>query len=436
MPSLCRLSLVLALILAPSTALRAQGTPAAAPATPPAPPPTLAEELAKNRLTLRQVDGQLEGPGAEWLAREAAESQFLLVAEDHGLAEMPEVTAALFDLARPAGYRHVVVEIGPLVAERFERMAAAPDALEHFATFSRDYPYGAAFFFWREEAAMLARIVQAMGGARDTVWGIDQEFIAAGAVHLERLVELAPDAAARALAERHLAFARQDMSRMMETKRADATFVASAPAELFAELRSVFAAAGPEAARIIDELARSAEIYRMNSDGRGWQSNFPRARLAKEHFRAYYDRALAAHGTPPRAVIKYGAMHLRRGRSPLGVHDIGNLASELAEFNGLRSFHLLVLCARGTVNAYHPFGDPPEDRRKPYAAAASFARMLDLQPLLAAADPAEWTLLDLRPVRRFLFRRYQDLDPGLKESIWGFDAVLVIPEGRAATLFE
>ena len=283
---------------------------------------------------------------------------------------------------------------------------------------------------------MLARIVQAMGGAHDTVWGIDQEFIAAGAVHLERLVALAPDAAARALAERHLAFARQDMPRMMETKRADATFVASAPAEVFAELRHAFAAAGAEAARIIDELARSAEIYRMNSDGRGWLSNFSRGRLAKEHFRAYYDRALAAHGVPPRAVIKYGAMHLRRGRSTLGVHDIGNLASELAEFNGLRSFHLLVVCARGTVNAYHPFASPPEHKQKLYDPVASFASMLDLKPILEAADPDEWTLLDLRPMRRLLFRRYKDLDPGLKESIWGFDAVLVIPEGRAATLFE
>ncbi len=436
MRSLRLIGLTLALHLAASSLLQAQGTPAAAPATPSAPPPTLAEELAKNRLTLRPVDGQLTGPGAEWLAREAAESQFLLVAEDHGLAEMPEVTAALFDLARPAGYRHIVVEIGPLVAERFERMAAAPDALQQFAAFNRDYPYGAAFYFWREEAAMLARIVQAMGGARDTVWGIDQEFIAAGAVHLERLVELAPDAAARALAERHLAFARQDMSRMMETKRADATFVASAPAEVFAELRHAFAAAGAEAARIIDELARSAEIYRMNSDGRGWLSNFSRGRLAKEHFRAYYDRALAAHGVPPRAVIKYGAMHLRRGRSTLGVHDIGNLASELAEFNGLRSFHLLVVCARGTVNAYHPFASPPEHKQKLYDPVASFASMLDLKPILEAADPDEWTLLDLRPMRRLLFRRYKDLDPGLKESIWGFDAVLVIPEGRAATLFE
>ena len=58
-----------------------------------------------------------------------------------------------------------------------------------------------------------------------------------------------------------------------------------------------------------------------------------------------------------------------------------------------------------------------------------------MKPLLDAATPGEWTLLDVRPVRRFLNERYRDMDRGLIECLWGYDAVLVIPESNAATLF-
>lgn len=409
-------------------------TPVAPP--PPPPPPPLAQELAKHRYALALEEGKLAGPGAEFLAREAAAAQFVLLGEDHGLAEMPRFTAALFDLIRPTGYAHLVVETGPLVTAKLERMAAAPDAQARFAAFNRDYPYGAAFYFWREEAEMMERVVKAMGGVPDTIWGIDQEFICAGALHLERLLELAPDEAARALARAHLAFARQDMARMIGTKNPSDTFVCTARPETYAKLRAAFAAAGPEAEVLLAALARSSEIYGMNALGRGWESNFTRATLTKEYFRAYYDRIARRDGRPPRALFKYGVNHMKRGRSVLGVHDVGNLVSELAEFNGSRSFHLAVICVKGTVNRYHPFFGDVAAKQAPYDVVTQFAELGDVRPLVEAADPAAWTLIDLRPVRRFLFRRYKDIDRGLAENLWGYDAVLVIPEGRAATLFE
>jgi hypothetical protein len=414
----------------------AQTPSAAVSATPPPPPPTLAQELAKNRLTLNYQDGKLSGPGAEFLLREASAAQFTLVGEDHGLAETPRFTAALFDLIKPAGYSHLAVEIGPKVAARLEGLAAASDAQAKFAAFNRDYPFSAAFYFWREEAEMMEHVVKSMGGAPDTVWGIDQEFICSGAVHLERLVQLAPDDTARALALGHLDLARQDMKRMIETKNPTATFVCTTKPEAYAKLREAFASAGAEAAALIAALERSTEIYAMNATGRGWESNFTRAKLTKEYFRAYYDRAAKREGRAPRVLFKYGANHMTRGRSVLGVYDVGNLVSELAEFHGTRSFHLAVICTQGTVNRYMPFAGNTAAKQQPYDVVKAFGELGDVKPLIEAADPQAWTLIDVRPVRRFLFRRYKDIDRNLWENLWGYDAVLVIPQGTAATLFE
>lgn len=404
--------------------------------TPVASPPPIQSELAKHRYTLSLVDGRLQGDGAEFLAKEAAKSQFMLVGEDHGLAQMPRFTAALFNLIRPAGYGHIVVEVGPLVAGYLTHMAAAPNAQTQFADFNRDYPYSVAFYGWREEAEMLEQVVKSLSAAIEPVWGIDQEFIGAGALHLERLDQLAPDDVARAAVRKFLDYARQDMPRMVKQKTPLGTFVLSARPGDYEQLRAAFATADPEALTIIRELERSSAIYAMFGDGRAWLSNFDRARLAKEHFRAYYDRALKHETALPRALFKYGAFHAKRGRSLLGVNDIGNMASELAEFNGLSSFHIMVIIGRGTQNTYEPSVGDLLAKQRPYDAIKDYASILDVRPLMEAADPAIWTLFDVRPLRQFLSRRYKDLDRGLIETLWGFDAVLVIPEGSASTLFE
>lgn len=380
-------------------------------------------------------EGHLEGQGVEFLAKEAADAQFILVGEDHGLAQMPQFVAALFDTVRPAGFGHLVVEAGPLAAGYLTRTAIMPDARSAFVEFGKKYPYAMAFFFWREETEMLERVVKSLGDATEPIWGIDQEFIGAGTLHLERLLQLAPDDTARKAAQKSLDYARQDIPRMIEQKNPGGMFVLSAKTQDYQELRTAFAAS-PEALGIIRELERSTAIYRMNTTGSGWLSNFERARLTKEYFRAFYERAAQRGERLPRAVFKYGANHAKRGRGYLGVHDLGNMASELAEFNGLQSLHILVICTRGTVNAYRMSGDDEAAKEAPYEAVKAYASIMDIKPLIDASDPTAWTLIDVRPVRRHLSRRFKDIDRNLSETLWGYDAVLIIPECTASTLLN
>jgi hypothetical protein len=156
----------------------------------------------------------------------------------------------------------------------------------------------------------------------------------------------------------------------------------------------------------------------------------------KAHFRDYYGRARAPGRAPPKALFKFGANHVKRGRSVTDVFDIGNMASELALMNSSRSFHLLVIAA-GTHNAFFPFVGVVADKQKPYDPIEAFSFM-DVKPLLAAAAGREgWTLLDVRPLRPLLAARsLGKIERGLEEAIFGYDAVLVMPKAQAATLFE
>lgn len=56
-----------------------------------------------------------------------------------------------------------------------------------------------------------------------------------------------------------------------------------------------------------------------------------------------------------------------------------------------------------------------------------------MAPLMAAADPAAFTLIDLRPLRPLVFgARHKALDADLVRTIHGFDALLVLTGSTAS----
>jgi hypothetical protein len=399
--------------------------------------PSLADELARHRYGLTLENVELGGDGATFLLDEARASEFVLIGEDHGFAEMPRFTAALFRALEPSGYHHLVVEAGPITGRYITRMATDKDPQRAFADFNRTYPFALPFYSWREEADMLATAAAAAKGVDEPIWALDQEFILSPQVHLERLVALAPDANARAVATKYYEKVRTEVSRMVESKNPSMVFLASATADDFKRLDAAFhAAPGSEAGRILSELETSWEIYQGQFNGHGYESNTQRSALMKAHFMEYYNRALRAENAPPKAVFKFGAYHMKRGQSFINVFDVGNLASELAVANGSHSFHVLVVMAAGTQNTYLPFVGDPAAKQKPYDPIAVFDFM-DVKPLLETVVKGAWTVLDVRPLRPLLAGgKLGKIDRGLEAAIFGYDAIIVVPTAHAATLFE
>ncbi|HEX8170195.1 MAG TPA: hypothetical protein VF824_06625 [Thermoanaerobaculia bacterium] len=392
------------------------------------PPPAvhpLTAELQQHRLALTFRDGQLSGPGAELLRRELGSTQFFLIGEEHGAAETARFVQALLPSAWKSGYRHLALEVGP---HSIARLGGTYAAVEEW---NRRYPWSLPFLSWKEEAEVYATAMKLGAGRRDAVWGVDQEFILSLTPHLERLAALAKTAEQKRVASALLERSRASDRALLETKNPGAVLMLTATAEDFAPLRAAFASG--EARRLVDALDESRDIYAKQSNA-GWVSNDQRARLIKRQFMQQYDAAVKRGEARPKVVVKIGGIHAQRGASLVGVFDIGTFLPELAAANGTSAFQMAILPRGGFVNAHRPFSPNDDDNRAAYDPAKEFP--FDPSPLFDAAPAGEWTVIDLRPLRAKLAgKKLQPLDPLLQRFLFGYDAVVVIPEASPNTLF-
>lgn len=380
----------------------------------PAPATTLADVLRPHATTLTlNGNGALSGPGADALFRELAQSQFFLIGEDHGLAEMGKLTSALLPRAWQNGYRHYALEIGPVTSDRLISQAKNGDVMPAIEAWDRRYPWSIPFLTWREDAEAYALAAKLGGGKPDAVWGLDQEFIFASKPHLDRLA----------------AIARSDKAKQVVASMQDSELTS----ERIAALDAAFGASETaEARRLIDELAASWRIYDHYKEKRYYLNNADRALLLRRHFLDRYHAAERAGEKLPKVLIRFGATHMLRGRSITGVFDLGTLLPEIAAFRGTRSYSLLVVAAGGHVNAFRP-GGKESDKAEPYDPKQSL--LGDIGLVLDAASKTDWTLIDLRAARPE-FSKAGRLDPKLAQLLHGFDAILVIPAATPATIIE
>lgn len=366
------------------------------------------------------ADGRLSGAGAELLMAAGRESQFFLIGEEHGVAEIPLIAAGLFRELAPHGYRHLAIETGDALASALNRAVLQDASGNAYQAFLRDHFPGAPFYNWREDAALLRTAVAAAGGRDDVLWGLDYD-IMADRYALRRLRDIAPTPRARAAAEAVIARADSAMAEALATQNPGLIMMFGGPRDVYAPLREAYAPApGSEADRIIHLMEQTREINEYWITRQGYLSNLHRALFNKRQFMRYLHEAAEQTGEMPRVMLKFGWSHMTRGRTYTNVFDLGTLASELADVNGSRSFGVLMLGGAGTM---HAVIDPRVFRsvEAPVdVAAAPWAR-----PFFDAADPQRWTVFDLRPLRPRI-PRLGALDDQMLQVLYGFDAVVVL----------
>lgn len=392
---------------------------AAAAATAPAAPvaaPDVAMLLREHSHVFAYSDQELTGEGAAFLRKATGNSQFVLLGEQHQDREIPRFAGALFHMLHAAhAVRTLVVEQDPVAIE---------DALDHdrrgdvdaLARHARRYP-SLYEFNSDQDLALLADVARSVRGD-NAIWGVEQ---AVGAVrYLEALRDLATSDRLRQRIDDLLAAARAADPGPEYT----AYWLANIKTgDTIASLTDAFAAKpGTRAAELLARLAKSAEIfgyYTRAESGEfvGLYNNTVRESELKSNFLRRY-RAASVGGHAPRALFKFGANHLYRGRNPTQAFPIGNLAHELAIFNGMEAYGLLVI-ALGPD--YAGYADMPEWMRV----------------LLPAAEPGTPQLVDLRALRRFqrLFR--EKVAPAdawqMLNVLHGYDAIVLLPGSGPAT---
>lgn len=392
----------------------------------------LTATLEKHSFPFSLQNGTISGEGAELLISEGASSQFFLIGEDHGFAELPQLTAAIYKSLSKHGYNHYVSESSLGSLPDLERLIASNDYKKAFTDYYQNHEYAIAFYSAIEETEMLREIYDISGGKKNTIWAVDQEFVLSLRPHLKRLSEMATTKNSKKLAEQLYKESLENFAEAIEKKSQSTIGLFGFQEEKFDELRTAFEG-NSEALELIELMWDSREIY-LDNGRDNYKSNVDRILMMKRNFMDFYNNAIANGEETPKALFKMGATHTYRGRSMLNIYDIGNLASELAEANGSKSTHLLVLPGKGTVNRYMIINGK-DAMRTPYDGSQSLGRY-GIGPIYGAMDDQEMRLVDLRPVKKLVYqRKIKDLDDALENVIYSYDFILLMPQVSGSTSY-
>ncbi|HMQ61393.1 MAG TPA: hypothetical protein PKE06_12045 [Flavilitoribacter sp.] len=393
----------------------------------------LVEAMQKNARTFKLTTEGLAGDGLDFFLAEGQKARFFLIGEDHGMAENPQFTAALFRHFKTIGYRYFATETGPYTAEMVQKMAGSPDWKARFEAHFRQYPWSIPFYNWQEECEIPRAVLEGADGSRALLWGLDQEFAASFRMFFKKLETEAATPESKAVAGEYYRLAEKAYAESFGARDPSKSFLAIVKPDDFDRLRKTFE--GRQAALdLIRELDESVQIYQLWYRSEGYASNRQRAEMMKRHFTAYYSAA-KEKGEDPRVMFKLGANHVYRGLNALNVPDIGNFISELAAQSGQTSFHLYTLGRKGTQNGFTPFSRSDDDKHQPYD-AGQYLDKVDFSTVLKATPETAWSVIDLRPLRKALFNKtIKNVDPGLERIIYSYDAILVFPQVHASRFF-
>lgn len=395
---------------------------------------TLAKALKKHQMLCKFTQGQLQGKGAEFLIKKGSEAQFFLIGEaPHGVAEYPVFAKKMFEKLTQYGYRYAALEAGPITANLLTSAHKnSPNAVEQL---HKAYPFSIPFFSLTEESNYIGSVVK-HSKATLPLWGLDQEFMTSSRLLLNELVKVAPNAQAKKLAKTYVQKAQQGYDRMLQTKK-PVVFMSTAKADDFVQLKKAFDSNKQgRAQQIIQELEDSWNIYHLYNQGQNYLSNDTRGKLMQKHFMQYYRQAVAGGDLLPKVIFKFGAYHMYKGITPTNILDIGTFVHNLATMNQTRSFHVLVVGKKGFLNSYFPFTSK-KAQKMPYDAYKMRALKFVTPILDAAVDTQQWTVIDLQAVKLSLDnRKINKLNKKMKDLILGFDAIVVIPEVKAASNFQ
>ncbi len=402
---------------------------AVAPALTQAQDSALTRLLVANRHAISMSGGRLDGRGGRLLVDEGKSARFLLVGEEHGVAQTPAIVQALLSGLRPAGYNTFAIEVSPLQGERLDAIARGTRASEQLDTLLATWFSAVPFYTLAEERSLLASAMTAQDSLPAMrIWGLDYD-ISGDRLFLRELEALAPTSG-RAAIQRARELADSGFAAVSRPGRPDPSkfFAWSAPDSIFAALRAALGSKPSARGRaIVAMFERTARINRLFLSGRVYESNLMRSAYLRENFTKHF--AAADRGGPggpggltPRVLFKFGGSHMMRGWNYTHTLDIGTAATIIAESRGERSFNVLILGGPGSKSTrmnimtlqYDAQGNAEVDED-------------NVAWLLPAVADSGWSLFDMRAVRlEHLRRRNQSLTPVQDRFLHAYDAIVVL----------
>ena len=149
---------------------------------------TLTRLVRQHQFALVTDGTHFSGPGWDHLRAAAQKSQFVLVGEEHGLAQIPAFTAAIAQVFKPAVF---VAEIDPYVAQALTQLAVQ---LGLPVAYERQYPEALCFYDLQEEFELARRL----RSQQVRLVGLDQVYGSTAAPFYQQLAGLVKSPATKA----------------------------------------------------------------------------------------------------------------------------------------------------------------------------------------------------------------------------------------------
>ena len=172
-----------------------------------------------------------------------------------------------------------------------------------------------------------------------------------------------------------------------------------------------------EVKNIVEEMKRSWKIYELNSIDR-LRSFEERGALMKEHFLSYF-HSVSQNKESPKILIKLGAMHTMRGKTPLQIEDIGEVIATLAEEQAVKDINLFFM--------FRYYIDTEEELGYFDNAEGNSKWLQDRRPFMLQGKVNQWTLLDLKALHDFTKEEEIYVNPVLQSFIDRHDYIILPP---------
>ena len=395
---------------------RQSATPSQSQNTPQA---RLLDALQKNRLPLTMTDGRPAGAGWDFLVKQARDARFTLIGEEHGVAETAQLSAAMYNALRGSGYTRMAIELSPIIAQDIEaaaRRKGIQGILEFYATPTTWHPQ-----YLREEAQLIASAVNTAPKGERVIWGLDRE-IFSDRYLISRLESKAPTRAREPLARLKQASA--------SAWATGAPFIFSSkpdPAVVTA-VRTAWPNPDRDSDMILRTLEESLAINAVAQTGTAWDSAQRRAQWMRNSFA----ERLRHEKSQPKVLMKFGYNHMIRGENYVNIFDLGSMPDELAQVNGGRAFHVIVLPGPGSRQAVlgpgRSFNSVSSDEFDEFKAGDQ-----RLTRVLSNTNATGHEVIDFRPLRSLAMRGVDSWNPDVVRTVHGYDAAVIWNAAHASS---
>jgi len=375
-------------------------------------------ELLKNNTYYFEIsDGEANGKGFEILKNQIANSQFVVLGEEHFSARVSEFTNAIVPTLAKNEFKYFAAEIGANSAKVMYELVKENRSLYDFNTQVNNLvgEVPIPFFDGKEDEVFLKSFIE-----NDfELWGIDQEYFTSQIFLIDRLYSLSDHTKQlEPLYEAAKEFA------ILETKKSRQNRKYKLFTSLLqsVEINQFFDAldgSNCEINNIICGLKKSWEVYELLNDKEHYASIHKRLSIMQENFTNYYKEALEVE-VLPKVFVKIGGVHASKGRSHHNIYDIGNFIMELANFNKQKSTHILIFPSAYVNNEGKITSNIDKEDEKLFGSIVDFG-----------SD--KWTLIDLKSIEKLSWENKIESE-SLKDYMYRFDYILMTPSSKQTEL--